>query len=107
MNPSQDDAIEALLRRQFDGPVPDAGFSRRVMQRLPRRRHRVVWPLWAGILSGAAACWVVLQFSRLLQIGWHDWLGGHWSASAVTVLLAMIGMILLTLAWGVAEADDR
>ena len=38
MNHEHDDAIEALLRTAFDGPVRDDGFSARVMQRLPPRR---------------------------------------------------------------------
>lgn len=107
MNPSQDAMIDALLRKQFDGPALDEGFSRRVMQRLPQRRRRVAWPVWGGILVGAVACWLALLFSPAVDAGWHDCLGGHWSAPAVTLLLAMLGMAVLALAWGVAEADDR
>jgi len=107
MNPSRDDAIESLLRSQFDGPVRDEGFSEQLMQRLPHRRRRVAWPVWGGMLVGAAACWLALLPSPLVDAGWHDWAGGHWTASAVAVLAAMLGMALLALAWGVAEADDR
>lgn len=104
---SQDDVVEALLRRQFDGPVLDGGFSQRVMQRLPQRRRRVAWPLWGGMLLGAVACWLTLSFSPLVDTGWGDCLSGHWSAPAVTLLLVMSGMAVLALAWGVTEADDR
>ncbi|HEY3521147.1 MAG TPA: hypothetical protein VGK80_08915 [Rhodanobacteraceae bacterium] len=106
MNHDRNDAIEALLRKQFEGPVPDEGFSRRLMQRLPHRR-RVAWPMWGGIPLGAVACWLALLRSPLLRIGWRDWVSGHWSASAITILLAMLGMVMLALIWSVAEADDR
>jgi hypothetical protein len=101
------DAIEALLCKQFDGPIPDDGFSERVMQRLPLRRRRIAWPLWAGVLAGAGACWLSLLFSPLLHAGWHDWMGGNLSAPAIVLLLAMAGLSLLASWWSVAEADDR
>lgn len=107
MNHELDDAIEALLRKQFDGPVRDEGFSRRVMQRLPRRRRRVSWPLWSGIVAGAVACWLALLSSPLPRTGWRDWMSGDWSAPAVLLLLAALGMAMLALAWGVAEAGDH
>lgn len=107
MNPTRDDAIESLLRRQFDGPVPDEGFSTRVLQRLPQRHRHVTWPLWSGIVAGAVACWLALLPSPLLRDGWKGWVIGHWSAATVTLSLAMLGMAMLALAWGVVEADDR
>ncbi|HET7663804.1 MAG TPA: hypothetical protein VFK31_09215 [Rhodanobacteraceae bacterium] len=107
MSCTQDDAIEALLRKQFDGPVSDEGFSQRLMERLPQRRRRATWPLWGGIVAGVIACWMVLLGSPLLRIGWHDWMNDQWSAPAITVLLVMMGMTLLAFAWGVAEAGDR
>lgn len=108
MSDERDDAIEVLLRRQFEGPVRDEGFSARVMQRLPRRgRRHVGWPVWGGILAGVAACWLVLLRSPLLRAGWRDWMSDDWSTPAITVLLVMLGMVMLALAWGVAEAEDR
>lgn len=107
MNESSDETIEALLRKQFDGPVRDEGFSERVMQRLPTHRRRRAWPLWAGVLAGVVACWLALLPSRLLRDGWQDWVGGHWSAAGIVMLTMMAVMVLLALAWGVAEADDR
>lgn len=107
MNHASDDAIDRLLREQFDGPVHDGGFSERMLQRLPPRRRRVAWPLWAGMLAGACACWLALLPSPLLHASWRDWSSGAWSTSAVIVLLAMVTMAVLALAWGVAEADDR
>lgn len=107
MNPSEDEMIDALLRKQFDGAMLDDGFSQRVMQRLPQHRRRVAWPVWGGMLLGVFACWLALSFSPLVDAGWRDCLSGHWSAPAVTLLLAMLGMAVLALAWGVTEADDR
>jgi len=107
MSHSNDDAIEALLRKQFDGPVADEGFSERVMGRLPPRRHQTAWPLWAGVVAGTTACWLTALFSPLLHEGWRNWMHGELSASSVTMLLAIAGMSLLASWWSVAEADDR
>ena len=107
MNQSQDDEIEVLLRSRFEGPVRDEGFSVRVMQALPQRRRRTTWPLWGGVLAGACACWLTLLHSSLLRAGWRDWVSGDWSVSAITLLLVMLGMAMLALVWGVAEAEDR
>ena len=103
----EDDAIEALLRKQFDGPVRDDGFSERVMERLPPRRRRIAWPLWAGVVVGTGACWLSLSTAPLLHVGWRDLMGGELSAPAITLLLAIAGMSLLASWWSVTEADDR
>lgn len=107
MSHTQDDAIESLLRKQFDGPVSDEGFSQRLMRWLPQRRRRVTWPLWTGIAGGTVACWLALLSSSLLQAGWADWMHGDWSAAAISMLLVALGMAMLAIAWGVAEAGDR
>ena len=107
MNHEQDDAIEALLRKQFDGAIPDDGFSERVMQQLPARRRRIAWPLWVGLAAGAGGCWLSLTAAPLMRVGWHDWTHGELSPSTVTLLLAMAGMSLLACWWTIAEADDR
>ena len=107
MSRQLDDAIDALLRRQFDGPVSDERFTERVMQRLSPRRQRIAWPLWVGIVMGAGACWLSLLFSPLLHAGWRNWMHGELSASAIVLLLAIAGMSLLASWWSVAEADDR
>lgn len=106
MNQAEDDAIEVLLRTGFDGPVVDAGFAQQVMRQLPQRRRRVTWPLWAGVVTGATTCWFALLPSRLLRDGWQDWIGGHWSVAGSATLLTAVVMILLALAWGVAETED-
>jgi hypothetical protein len=107
MNESHDDTIEALLRRQFDGPVADDGFSDRVMQHLPPRRRRATWPLWMGVLIGIAACWICIDSVPLLQNGWRDWLAGEPSMSAIGMLVMMAAMSLLALIWSLAESSYR
>jgi len=107
MNPINDDDIDALLRRSFDGPTPDAGFSDRVMQQLPARRRRSAWPLVAGVLVGAVLCSLSLSTTPLWHAAWHGWLAGQWSSSTLIILSAMAGMSLLALGWSLAEAEDH
>jgi hypothetical protein len=102
-----DDMIEALLRRQFEGPVADDGFSERVMRQLPPRRRRIAWPLWLGLLAGACACGLSLADMPLLHAGWRDWLDGEPSVPAMGLLLAVAGMAWLALGWTLAESGDR
>lgn len=106
MSELSDDAIESLLRKQFDGPVADAGFSDRAMQTLPPRGRRITWPLRAGILAGVTTCWLGLVRAPLVHAGWSDWMGGEWSIPAFTMVLAIAGMSLLAVCWGVAEAGN-
>jgi len=103
-----DDPIDALLREQFDGPVPDGGFSARVMQRIPRRRRwpGLVAPL-AGLLAGAAGCFASLARWPALDLERWYAAGGHGSGSAIALAAAMAGLTLLTWWWGIAEADDH
>lgn len=101
----EDDAVDALLRRQFEGAVPDDGFCDRVMQQLPARSRRRAWPLWSGIAAGTAACALSLSSTPMFQLGWRDWVGGELSASAIALLLALAGMSLLAMCWSLAEAD--
>jgi hypothetical protein len=90
MNHPDNNEIEALLRTQFDGSVPDDGFSDRVMLQLQPRRRRTAWPLLAGMLAGIGTCWL----SEL-------------SASAMTIAAVVVGMSLLTCLWTMMEADDH
>ena len=107
MNDPDDAAIETLLRQQFDGAVSDDGFCERVMQQLPPRRRRTAWPVWVGLGVGAAACWTSLQTTSLLRAGWRDWWHGEWSASAIVLLVVMVGMSLLAFGWALAESQDH
>lgn len=107
MNESHDETIEALLCRQFAGPVADDGFSERVMQYLPSRRGRTSLPAWIGALTGIAACWLCMDSVPLLHAGWQDWLAGQPSAAAIGMWVAMAAMSLLALLWGLLEGSDR
>lgn len=107
MNHSHDDAIDALVRKQFDGPVRDDGFSERLMQKLPPRRRRSMWPLITGILAGTAACWLSLMSTSSLDVGWHDWMSGELSASAITFIGAIFITSLLAFWWTTMEATDH
>lgn len=102
----EDDAIDKLLREQFEGPVPAGDFCDRVMERLPARRPRHRWLLPAGILAGVAMCWFSLWSSPITHIGWRDWLSGELSAPAITLFLSVMCLAILALAWTMAEADD-
>lgn len=107
MNVSHNEDIDALLRRQFEGPVVDDGFSERVMLHLPARGRHTSWPLWLGILIGTVACWSCLAGVPPLHIGWRDWLAGELSTSAIGMWLAMAAMSFLALGWGLAESRNR
>ena len=107
MNALEDDDIDALLRQSFDGPTMDAGFSDRVMRRLPPHRRRFAWPLAMGVLIGAVACALSLVASPLCRDAWQGWIAGEWSAPSLMLLATMAGMALLALGWSFAEAEDR
>ncbi|WP_439568591.1 hypothetical protein [Sphingopyxis sp.] len=107
MNDETEDAVDALLREQFEGPVADDGFCSSVMDRLPARRRRDQWPMAAGIFAGVAACWFSLWSAPIAFDGWHDWLSGAPSAATLALFIVMMSMAVLALAWTIAEADDR
>jgi len=105
MNNHSNESIETLLRRSFDGPVPDDGFSERVMQRLPARRVRRNWLLPAGTVAGVAACWIALTPTSLVRAATHDWTSGRLSPTTLVMLAAIAGMALLASWWAMAEAE--
>lgn len=106
MTPDNDDAIDALLRAGFDGPVADDGFTDRLMRRLPPRRRPVPWLAMAGACIGLVVGWLSLWPSPVLHAGWSEWLHSRPSTAAFTLLLVVAGMSLLGLGWGLAESDD-
>lgn len=106
MNDDDDHALDALLRAQFDGPVPDDGFSAAVMDRLPARPRPNNWPTIVGIVGGIALCWLALSSSTLANVGVQDWIAGRLSAPAAALLISIAAMAMLALAWTIAELDE-
>jgi hypothetical protein len=102
---SEDDAVHGLLRKSFEGPTPEDGFTDRVMERLPSRR-RVGWPKVAGIAAGIGACWPVLASAPLLASGWQDWTRGEVSTSAIALLFVTACASLAAAWWALAEGDS-
>ncbi len=107
MNDEMDEALNSLLRGQFEGPVPDDGFCDRVMELLPSKRHQKNWPLVVGILTGTATCALTLWSAPITSIGWQEWVSGVPSEFALALFISMIGLEILALAWAVAEVGDR
>lgn len=105
MNSNSNDSIETLLRSSFDGPVPDAGFSDRVMRVLPARRVRRNWLLPAGIIAGAGACWIALTSTPLVRVATSDWSSGKLSPTVLVLAAAIGGMSLLASWWAMVEAE--
>lgn len=107
MTENADEKFDALLRGILDDPVPDEGFCISVMAKLPARRRTMQWPMIAGLIAGIATCWLALASSPVLLAGWRDWHAGSLSSSAVTMLGAMVGMMILALGWIIAETDEQ
>ena len=105
MNDEMDNAIDLLLREQFEASVSDDGFCDHVMARLPAIRRRNTWPLAAGTFAGLATCWFSLWFSPIACTGSRDWLSGDMSASAIVLLASMMSVAILASAWTVAETE--
>lgn len=105
MNDPHDSSIDALLRRDFEGPVADDGFCGRVMQRLPARRRARRWQLPVALLAGLVACLWNLSSAPLIRTGWQDWMSGNLSSAAVMLLLALMGMSLLVSWWALTESE--
>lgn len=105
MNDRHDVSLEALLRRQFDGPVPDDGFSDHVMQQLPPRRRRRHWQLPAAMTIGLGASVLSLSSTSLISHGWQDCVHGQFSIPALILLLTVVGVSLAASWWALAESD--
>lgn len=88
------DWLERALR-DAEAPLPDAGFTLRVMQALPpreRREERLDWILYAATAASSAVValqFPVLPFLRVVQEAAHvTWIG------ALVMLGCMAGAVL-------------
>ncbi|HXB01991.1 MAG TPA: hypothetical protein VNV15_04130 [Opitutaceae bacterium] len=69
--PSPEDArLEKLLGQDLDAPLPDAGFSARVLEGLPPQRDRVF--LWGQITALATGALAGLAFALWQGASWSD-----------------------------------
>lgn len=107
MNDKIDDAIDRLLRDSAPDPVVDEGFCAVLIERLPPRRPRANWPLAFGVAVGALACWFSMRSAQVALAGWHDWLSGDLTSTALVLLASVAGLSLLALAWTLAEAQEQ
>lgn len=103
MNNQQDPSIDKLLCTHFDGSVADDGFCDRVMQQLPARRSVPRWYVPVGLLMGLGASLWNLSSTSMMQSGWQDWMRGHFSASAIVMLLILMSTSLLAAWWVLTE----
>ncbi|MCH1908269.1 hypothetical protein SQW19_09300 [Stenotrophomonas acidaminiphila] len=106
MNDPRQRDLGTLLRREFEGPVADDGFSDRVMRRLPPRRS-LRWPLWLGLSVGAGAAGWALAQTPLLRVGWQEWLAGQFSAAGIGMWLMSMGIAWLVAAWALSADASR
>lgn len=106
MTDYDEEYLDILLRKQFDGPVADDGFSARVMARLPGRQQRIKWPMFAGTFAGLLAYWLSLWFAPISHSGWKDWISGGPTDSAISLFIAAMGIAVSTLVWALSEMDE-
>jgi hypothetical protein len=101
-----EDRIDELLRRSFEGPVADDGFAGRVMLAVPGRRRRVAWPTLVGVAAGIAVTWASLATSLSPSLSSQQWFGG----GASFVIAGMAGAAVLSLLacwWGLSEGSRQ
>jgi hypothetical protein len=104
MNDLSDEAIDALLRRDFEGPVADDGFSLRVMHALPTRKRRPTWLLPLALAGGGALAWAALTPSSLWLEVAREGATGSPGPATVLFLVVMLGTGLVGCAWALEES---
>lgn len=95
MHESMEDDLDRLLRARFDGPLPDDGFSARVLRALPPRPRRRRWPVPAALLAGAG-----LSLASVAPV-----LTGGGVGRLVLAGVLAGGLSVLAACWALAEAD--
>lgn len=98
-----DPALDALLRRQFTGPVPDEGFSARVMRALPPRRAPRPWLLPTAAVAGCGLAWLALAPSPAWRLAAQEWAAGDPGAASLGVAVLMGVLALAGCAWSLDE----
>ncbi|MFP7724262.1 hypothetical protein ACJQWM_02050 [Lysobacter sp. D1-1-M9] len=104
MSEISDQRIHDLLRRNFNGAVPDDGFSAQVTRALPARQRPRPWLLPAAALAGSLLAWVTLLPSPLLQQVAHEWLTGGFGAASAGICVLLLGLSLLSCGWALEES---
>jgi hypothetical protein len=104
MDETSNPQIDDLLRRHFNGPVPDDGFSARVARALPARRGPRAWLLPVAALSGSVAAWLTLLPSPLLHQVAHEGIAGGLGVTTATLCVLLLGVSLLGCSWALEES---
>jgi len=93
----QDEALEAMLSAE-EPYIDDAGFTARVMQRLPRRRQLLGFSRAAILLGASATAALVLLLNRPLCVelnrAFSAVLAGHSAGSLPFASVVMVVMLL-------------
>ena len=97
-----DAALDAALRRSFEGPVADEGFSTRVMQVLPARRRRLGW-LPGMTLLGAALTGITLAPSSMWGAVTAEWQSGAFGTASAAACVLLLAMSLLSCGWALDD----
>lgn len=103
-NEIRDDALDALLSREFDGPVIDDGFSARVMGALPPRRPWTTWVLPTAAVVGGAFAWAALAPSPLWREVATEMAAGSSTGAALAFIALLLGLGVLGVAWALEES---
>lgn len=105
LDDSSDRTLDALLRRQLSGTVPDDdGFSARVMGALPPRRQPRTWLLPCAAVAGTLLAWLALMPSPVWQLAAQEWFTGNLGAATAGLGVLMLVVTLAACAWSLEEA---
>ena len=104
MNETPDDALDTLLRRGFEGPVPDDGFSARVARGLPARPRRIAWPLPIALACGGVLAGAAVATSPLWGDVAREAAAGVPGGASVVFLFVALCLGVLGCAWTLEEA---